>query len=1329
MRQFCRLADGCSCGLIFAVITLNKPQSVATWLGRLCTHMEFTTNLLLQLPHPVAILKGKDLVVELANNQLLTFWGKTAAETYQRPFLDIFPHLRDTGLVQQYHFVLENGEQQVREEVPWTYELNGVTQKVIFKIVLTPWRNATGAIEGVIASGFDITREVESRKESEATRSHLDSLISQMAAGLAQADTEGNITDANDRFCEILGYSKAELLQLNFSSITHPADWKALEPRFRACIEEGTPMIAEKRCIRKDGSIVWVNNSISRISMPGVKPFLTAVCTDITATKDIQANLDRKIREVSDYKYALDKSSIVAITDQRGVIQYVNEKFCSISKYSAEELIGKDHRVINSGYHQKAFFSDLWRTISKGKIWKGEIRNRAKDGSLYWVDTTIVPFLNEAGKPYQYVAIRSDITDRKLVENAIRESEERYATVVEASDLGLWDFDVLKGEIVAAGKMAQIYGLSSNADYNLERVMQSVHPEDRQAQAEILSAIQEGKVNTAFTTEFRIIDNNTGQVKWIRAIAKAFFNAEGILYRTVGTAVDITRQKLAQVLLEENEERLNLVIDAANMGMWDFNLETNTTILPERTRQFYGLEPDEPFTFERFLQSVHPADRDRVAHGNREVLYGDGNTTQYFDEFRVLQPNGRVRWNRSFGRVLLNEKGERYRFIGAILDVTEEKLAAQEIIDREKEFRSLAENTPDIIIKHDRNFRYLYANPQVEILVGKPPEAIIGRTMWEVGLSHAICRFVEEQLQLVVKEKRSHSVEYTDRDSANWLYSRFVPELDASGEVSAILVITTDITGLKKTEAALQESETRFRTMANFIPQLAWMATPEGRIYWYNQRWFDFTGTTPAEMKSDGWHKVFHPEMAQRVESLLHKAFRNGYPWEDIVQIRGGDGDYRWFLSRAVPVHNDKGVIEGWFGTHTDITAQRTIEDALTLAKNQLELTFENVPAAIFLVDKVGNIIYLNDAAAQNLLFDSVEEVLALGNMAAVRQVVEARFEMRDENGELLTANSPQRTTSFETNKSTRLVYQVINRVNGKVTWFDTHSAPLFDNEGNLVMVLTTTTNITDQRLFTEKLEQEVARRTHELQRSNEDLQQFAHAASHDLKEPVRKVLTFLDRVMKEFRPQLPEKAVNYLDRVEVAARRSYTMIDGLLRYSKVDAAVLVYEPINLKELLRHVETDLELPIQQKRAQLITEQLPVVLGAPELIYQLFYNLVNNALKFSRPGVEPIIRVYGGTSPTPENMAAIVVADNGIGFDPIHAEKIFQTYTRLHSKDLYEGSGLGLALCRKIVERHGGSIHAAAQPGQGARFTLYLPIKIGHSLEQAAPAADDNQAGL
>jgi light-regulated signal transduction histidine kinase (bacteriophytochrome) len=217
--------------------------------------------------------------------------------------------------------------------------------------------------------------------------------------------------------------------------------------------------------------------------------------------------------------------------------------------------------------------------------------------------------------------------------------------------------------------------------------------------------------------------------------------------------------------------------------------------------------------------------------------------------------------------------------------------------------------------------------------------------------------------------------------------------------------------------------------------------------------------------------------------------------------------------------------------------------------------------------------------------------------------------------------------------------------------------------------------------------------------------------ASHDLQEPVRKIRTFTGRLLDEYGNALPGEARTFLGKIQHATERMVTMIEGVLLYSTLNSnEQTISQVVDLNLVFENIESDLEVAIQQAGAELRRGELPTIEGAPVLLYQLFYNLVNNALKFSTQADKPLIVISSRiTQGAGKRIAEVTVKDNGIGFDQEQSGRIFEAFARLNSKDKFEGTGLGLALCKKIAERHHGSIFATGVRGEGAVFTVRLPL--------------------
>jgi light-regulated signal transduction histidine kinase (bacteriophytochrome) len=295
-----------------------------------------------------------------------------------------------------------------------------------------------------------------------------------------------------------------------------------------------------------------------------------------------------------------------------------------------------------------------------------------------------------------------------------------------------------------------------------------------------------------------------------------------------------------------------------------------------------------------------------------------------------------------------------------------------------------------------------------------------------------------------------------------------------------------------------------------------------------------------------------------------------------------------------------------------------------------------------------------------------------------------------------------------------------LEMIDGSYKWHLSRAHPYKNEEGEVIKWFGTATNIDAQKRESEQLELRVQERTRELQKSNNELEQFAYIASHDLQEPLRKIITFIGLLNKAL-PEVDEKAKDFLKKIEYSSERMSTLIKDILNYSQLSKPGERFKSIDLNESLKTVIIDFELVIEQKNAVIKSDPLPHIEAIPMQINQLFYNLISNSLKFVDNERSPVIEItarslspheiamYSDLIPT-QTYFLIQVRDNGIGFDEKFLDQIFTIFQRLNTRQSFSGTGIGLALCKKIVLNHNGHITASSEENKGAMFSVILPQK-------------------
>lgn len=682
-----------------------------------------------------------------------------------------------------------------------------------------------------------------------------------------------------------------------------------------------------------------------------------------------------------------------------------------------------------------------------------------RNGKIEQVNWTFSysPAKDDNGKVAGIMVHCVESTQKVTLNNKLIESERRYRLILDQAPAAIATF---RGPTYitefANEQSCELWGRKSE-DVLGKPVLETLPELASQGIKQLLDNVyQTGKKFSASELPIHLRRDGELQTIYANFSYHPLYNTDGEIDGVITIGHDVTDQVQGHKTIEDNEEKLNMVIEASELGIFDYDVSQQTMVASSKLHDIFGLPPEQDITHQDFVRQIHPSD------------------------------------------LPIRNKAHEEAKSSGVLEYT--------------------------------------------------------------------CRLV------------------SDDNSMKWVELKGKVSYDANHQISRILGTARDVSADKINLQKLSESEHKFRLLADSLPQHIWTADPEGNLNYFNQSVYDFSGLTPSELSEIGWLEIVHPDDKENNVKSWTQSIQSGSDFLCEHRFRKYDGTYRWQLSRAKPQFDEDGKIKMWVGSSTDIHDQKEF-----------------------------------------------------------------------------------------TNELERLVVERTN---------------------------------------------ELAQNVKELDSMNKELQSFAYISSHDLQEPLRKIQTFSSLLMDDEYENLSEEGREHFKRMQNAAKRMQLLIGDLLAYSRSTIAERKFELTDLNTIINELKLDLKEEIVQHNAILESNHLCTLNIIPFQFRQLLQNLISNSLKFSVKDRQPKIQIQSekgyGSEFDQERLSSqthychIKITDNGIGFEQEYNERIFELFQRLHGKDKYNGTGIGLAIVKKIVENHHGIISATGRPNQGAIFDIYLP---------------------
>lgn len=993
----------------------------------------------------------------------------------------------------------------------------------------------------------------------------------------------------------------------------------------------------------------------------------------------------RQNREFKTYASGINKYAIVAKTDGRGKITYINDLFLKISQYSREEVIGSDHRILNSGYHPKSFFKEMWETILSGQVWRGEVKNKAKDGSFYWVDTIITPHLDGNGKVDEMIAFRYDITERKIMEEKLLESEKRHRLIFDQSVDAVVTLDPPHWKISSANDSAmKLFGYPNNKIYEL-------------GPAELSPVLQSnGELSSVKAHEYydNALKNGSEYFEWTyRKYDGTLIDCTVLLSRINSgektylhaTIRDITEQKKAEnELLESRKELLKshrllgLALDAGHLGIWDWNLSTNEVFFDPRWSDMIGLKRDEvKMELSTWESRVHTED---LPHCYQDLLaYFDGKTEHFENIHRIKHENGQWLYILDRGKFSeWDENGKPIRFTRIQLDITKQKTLEGELIDAQ----TLAK-----VGSWTFNFT-------TETLISSPEFCNIFEVPHNLSpfelAKQALSRVHPEDLEMLQRQMEHARSQCEDFTTEYRLLLDNGTRIKHLQVITKVVKIGDDVVmnGTCRDRTLDVEKDAKFGTLLESMNEGLIVYDSAGKVVQYNPSALNIMGGRLLDasanetnalkfIKEDG--SAFPDNDYPHVVALT-----TGKPLHNVIMGLRKDGEVTWIKVNAVPF--DRIVGRRVLVTFTDITD-------LKKANEDIQFVLDALDIGVWKMDVRKMVQYWDKTQAE--LYDVSPDISELSH---------------DEWKSFLTPKSLEKylelVGGFKNNnlKEFNTSFEILTK-KGENKFIGSRARVIRNDQNEPVMLYGINWDMSKEIELQKSLDQERAKALHNAKLAS--IGQLAAGVGHEINNPLAIISGQLSMAEQHLiKANHLDKEVNTrFEKIQSAVDRISHIVKGLRTFARSDDGQM--QNFDLSLMLRETVEMLQELYTTDNVQIICDVQDnlFVFGNRGRLQQVFINLITNAKDATEGKSDRRIEVK---TTSLQRDFIISVSDNGCGIKQENKEKIFDPF--FTTKEVNKGTGIGLSLVNNIVKEHMGKIELETAFGLGSTFSVHLPIE-------------------